>query len=233
MCRDASGFVDAMPVRYVELLLYEDPDQPTKTLELHEGVTVAEVRKELGHRLGVPPSALFVAVLAGEKGDHYVKLLAKEEICDAEAMLGGVEDMSVLPELLTIKAKKFKDKLPRAEALQIMGELMAVYKEPKLQAKVNTLQKRITKGELDGAKYPRMLAEIIRPAQRKVYPNWGFEASNRGIAMYQGAVMHLFEAQDQDIIAYHQELNRLIGLDYAWMDESERLRLNLQIQALA
>lgn len=204
-----------MPVAQVSMQVLKRGTQPTKTVILSEGATVADILKEVSTQKNVPETSLFVTKMTFE---DCVKL-HKNEIPDTDIQLGGVEDLEGLADVLYVEPPLKRTYLSTAEALQFQDELIAAYSEEFFQKTLKKFQDRFISGQVDIKKYSRMLPDVLKPAQKKVFPKWDFEVTQKGIALTQECFEPFLDEEnpEPEVVEKTNIINSVLGLDFAWV----------------
>lgn len=250
MCSSRKRSTAGMAAHWLDMTVLRQGHEPHKKVELLEGATVGDILKKVAQLKQVPAGQLFLtekrwtdkahclcrlgpseagtivggagaaAAFAPSGAPLQVKL-HRNEVPEGEVHLGGVEDLEGLPDIITVEPRLVRTELTKTEAVDLQDQLIAAYSQEPIQRSLEKLQAKFHSG-LAPSKYPRMLAEVLLPTQRKVFPKWGFDPPPRGhVQMHQA--FRAFD-DDQEVQLRVTILNGLIGLDFAWFPEEKEAK---------
>jgi len=239
--------VRAMDTLWLDLQVLQQGVDEQKKVELLQGAQVGDILNTVAQLKQVPVNSLFLCerryldkahclckvgpseagtIVGGAHealpytpaGEPVQVKLHRNEVPEGDVFLGGIDNLDGLPDIITVEPKFSRTELTHDECLQLQDELIAAYSEDGFQMSLEKLQAKFSTGRVPITKYARMLSEIILPAQRKVLPRWGFEASPRGVSQ-------MFQAfgpwdNEEDVALKVTIINGMLGTDLAWYDQS-------------
>mmetsp|Transcript_34309 Transcript_34309/g.80238 ORF Transcript_34309/g.80238 Transcript_34309/m.80238 type:complete len:214 (+) Transcript_34309:70-711(+) len=205
-----------MPIFTLQVLRKGSRDE--KALDLQAHVTVQDVLAKVAALTKVPASKLYLTKdLNGEK----VKLL-RNEVPHSNVQIGGLQDLSGLPDTLHVEANQAKDYLTREEAIALQDELIEAYCSEVFQRTLRNYQDKFFAGTYEFKDYNKHLHDVLKPAQAKVLPRHGFKADPKGVYLMERSFDSYLT--DEDIQCRAWIVSRLIGTDMAWRQDPSRIR---------
>lgn len=212
--------VSAMPTMVeVAPFVKPCPADEKRSFNCADGVLIGDIVKELSKALGVEPSSVQI-LKENERGAGVV--MHNKEKPASNLKVKGVRTLQGVPATVQVSGPpKPPSTLTKSQALEIQADTMEHYQGDLMKFRLQAMQAEImlkwrTLGKADNREYNAKLRELLQPIQATFFPKYGFEATQKGMALMQGIFNSAF-GDDEEIQANVNIINNMIGTDLAWL----------------